>query len=227
MIKKTITLLFVLLMVSSIFMTPQTTNTSTLDFTPEQKNQIAETDLGRVTLEADVASNGGFENWNSPQYPEGLYTTRTTEEATWIETTIVSEGSQAVGMHARSLDGAHEAEVRLTQQAWIYWDNPINATIDLDWYLDEIGTPLNADEFRMQVRMSSRNIYYYLGSQTTSINSTSAGYIMIDGPTQTWNHLHRNLTSDFIEVFGLAPVRFELIYWWVRAETTEYTSLHG
>lgn len=226
MIKKTITFLFVLLMVSSIFMTPLTTNISTLGFEPEQKGQVAETDIDRVTLEADIAPNGGYENWNTPQYPDSLSTTRTAEEATWIETSIVSEGSQAVGMHARSLDGIHEAEVRLTQQAWIYWNNPINTTIDLDWYLDEIGTPLNADEFRMQVRMSSRNIYYYLGSQTTSINATNTAYILIDGPTQTWNHLHRNLTSDYIAVFGLAPVRFELIYWWVRSETTEYTRVY-
>lgn len=226
MIRKTITIMFVLLMVSSVFMTPQTTNTSTLDFTPEQQSQVAETDLDRVTLEADVAPNGDFENWNTPQYPEGLYVTRTTEEATWTETSVVSEGSQAVGMHARSLDGVHEAEVRLTQQSWIYWANPINTTIDLDWYLDEIGTPLNADEFRMQVRMSSRNIYYYLGSQTTSANLTNTGYIMIDGPTQTWNHLHRNLTSDFIAVFSLVPTQFELIYWWVRSETTEYTRVY-
>lgn len=226
MIKKTITLVFVLLMMSSVFMTPQTTNTSTLDFAPEQQSQVAETDLDRVTWEANVAPNGDFESWINPQHPDGLYTTRTTEEATWIETSVVNEGSQAVGMHAKSLDGTHEAEVRLTQQAWIYWDNPINTTLDLDWYLDEIGTPLNSDHFRMQVRMSSRNIYYYLGSQTTSTNSSSTGYIMIDGATQTWNHLHRNLTSDYIELFGLAPVRFELIYWWVRSETTEYTRVY-
>ena len=223
MIKKTITLVFVLLMMSPIFMTPQTTNTSTFDFTPVQKSQVAETDLNRVTWEADVAPNGDFEAWSTPLYPGGLAATRTTEKATWFETSVVNEGSRAIGMHAKSLDGVYEAEVRLTQQAWIYWDNPINTTIDLDWYLDEIGTPLNSDEFRMQVRMSNRYLNYYLGSQTTLTNSTSTGHIMIEGPTQTWNHLHRNLTSDYFAVFGLVPTRFELIYWWVRSETTEYT----
>jgi hypothetical protein len=226
MIKKSITFFFVLLMVSSIFMTPQTINTSTLDYMPVKENQVAETDLSRVTLEADIAKNGDLEDWNTPKYPEGLYTDRTVEKATWIETTIVNEGSQSVGMHARSLDGFFVSEVRLTQQQWIYWDNPINTTLDLDWYLDEIGTPLNSDYFRMQVRMSSRNIYYYIGSQTTSTNSTSTGYIMIDGPTQTWNHLHRNLSSDYFEVFGFMPTQFELIHWWVYSETTEYTRVY-
>ncbi|TFH05571.1 MAG: hypothetical protein E4H14_12475 [Candidatus Thorarchaeota archaeon] len=66
MIKKIITLVFVLLMMSPVFMTPQTINTSTLVSTPEQKNKVAETDLSRVTLEADVSPNSDFETWNSP-----------------------------------------------------------------------------------------------------------------------------------------------------------------
>lgn len=223
MIRKTITFLFVVLMVSSIFMTPQSTNISTLEITPEKNNLVAETDLSRVTLEADIAPNGDFETWSVPYYPTYVYTTRTTEESTWIETVIVNEGSKAVGMQARSLDGYFESEVRLTQQSWVYWSNPVNATIDLDWYLDEIGTPLNSDYFRMQVRMSGRNIYYYLGCDTTSTNVSYAGFINVDGPIKAWNHLHRNLTSDYFDVFGLYPTQFELIYWWVYSETTEYT----
>jgi len=224
MIRKSMTLVFVLLMLSPLFTaTNQVTLPRTQNIDSEKMNTVSETDLGRVTWEADVAPNGDFEAWSTPLYPGELAATRTTEEATWFETSVVNEGSRAIGMHAKSLDGVYEAEVRLTQQAWIYWDNPINTTIDLDWYLDEIGTPLNSDEFRMQVRMSNRYLNYYLGSQTTLPNSTVAGHIMIEGTTQTWNHLHRNLTSDYFAVFGFVPSRFELIYWWVRSETTEYT----
>ncbi|MHA1863891.1 MAG: hypothetical protein ACTSWA_08990, partial [Candidatus Thorarchaeota archaeon] len=208
MIRKSMTLVFVLLMLSPLFTaTNQVTLPRTQNIDSEKMNTVSETDLGRVTWEADVAPNGDFEAWSTPLYPGELAATRTTEEATWFETSVVNEGSRAIGMHAKSLDGVYEAEVRLTQQAWIYWDNPINTTIDLDWYLDEIGTPLNSDEFRMQVRMSNRYLNYYLGSQTTLPNSTVAGHIMIEGSTQTWNHLHRNLTSDYFAVFGFVPSR--------------------
>ena len=226
MIRKIITLMFVIFMVSSVAMIPHVANTSTLDYTPEVSHQVAETDLSRVTLEADVAPNDGFEDWTTPYYPEDVYTSRTTEGATWISTTIVNEGSQSVGMSARSINGIIPSQVRLTQQAWVYWNNPVNARIDLDWYIDEIGTPLNADYFSMQVQMSGRSIYYYLGCQATFPNSTYIGNININGPLQTWNHLHRNLTSDFIEIFSLVPAQFQLIYWWVYAETTEYTRVY-
>ncbi|MHA1909688.1 MAG: hypothetical protein ACXABY_09070 [Candidatus Thorarchaeota archaeon] len=226
MIKKISTLVFVMLMMSSVFMTPQTTNTSTLDFTPVQEKLIAETDLDRVTWEDNVAPNRDFESWSTPTGPENLITTRTTEEATWIETTVVNEGTQALGMHARALDPLHESAVRLTQQAWIYWDNPINTTLDFDWYLDGIGNPVDQDYFRMQVRMSGRNMYYYIGSQATVFNTTSTAYFIVDGPTQVWNHLHRNLTSDYIDVFGLEPLQFQLIYWWIRSYTDEYTRVY-
>ncbi|MHA2383723.1 MAG: hypothetical protein ACXACT_14200 [Candidatus Thorarchaeota archaeon] len=226
MIKKSITILFVFLMMSSIFVTPQTTNTGTLDFTSDKKSQVAETDLNRVTWEADVAPNGDLESWSNPQNPEDIYTTRTTEEATWYETTVVNEGSRSVGMHARALSPSYDSEVRLTQQAWIYWNNPVNTTLDLDWYLDEIGNPVNQDYFRVQVRMNSRNMYYYLGCSTTWTNTTSTGYFILGGSTQVWNHFHRNITSDYIAVFGLVPTQFELIYWWVRSYTDEDTRVY-
>jgi len=225
MIKKTITFMFVLLMVSSIFMTPQTTNTSTLGFAPEQKSQVAETDLDRVTWVANVAPNRDFESWDTPKYPENLAASRTTEEATWIETTIFSEGTQSIGMHARALDSSHSSFVTLNQGSQSTWYNPINTTLDLDWYLDEIGNPINEDYFSMRVRMGSRNMYYYLGCNTTATNGTYA-YFFIDGPTKVWNHFHRNLTSDYIAVFGGVPTDFETIYWYVQSYTTDITRVY-
>jgi len=223
MIKKTITLFLVLLMASPIFVTPQATMTSTLSVEAERSIQVAETDLDRVTWEANTAENSGFENWNNPSSPEDVYTTKTREEVTWYETTVVNEGTRAVGMHARTIDLTGQySEVRLTQQSWVYWNNPINTTLDLDWYLDEIGNPTN-DYFRIQVRMSSRNMYYYLGCTTGSSNSSGTGYYLIDGPTQTWNHLHRNLTSDYFAIFGLIPTQFELVYIWIRSTNIDYT----
>jgi len=167
MIRKSITLIFVILMMSSLFViTDQASVTSTQNITTEKMNTVSETDLGRVDWITNVAPNSDFETWNSPKNPDNVYTTRTVEESTWIETTIVSEGTNSLGMEGKALDASNYAEVRLTQQSWIYWDNPINTTLDLDWYLDEIGNPNNVDYFRIQVRMSNRNMYYYLGCDT-------------------------------------------------------------
>jgi len=223
MIRKSITLIFVILMMSSLFViTDQASVTSTQNITTEKMNTVSETDLGRVDWITNVAPNSDFETWNSPKNPDNVYTTRTVEESTWIETTIVSEGSQSIGMEGRALDTTNYAEVRLTQDNWTYWNNPVNTTLDLDWYLDEIGNPNNQDYFRIQVRMSNDNMYYYLGCDTTSVNG-SYGYFLIDGPTGTWNHLHRNITSDYIEIFGVTPDRFDLVYIWVRSYTHDYT----
>ncbi len=217
------TLVFVLLMLSPLFtVTNQVTLPRTQNIVSEKMNNISETDLERVDWVTNVAPNRDFETWNNPYSPENIYTTRTEEEALWIETTIVNEGFQSVGMEVKSLDPYHYSEVRLTQSMWLYWDNPINTTIDLDWHIDEIGNPINEDYFRMQVRMSNRNMYYYLGCDTTWTNGTD-GYFLIDGSKGTWNHLHRNVTSDYIEIFGETPIRFDLIYWWVRSYTNEYT----
>ncbi|MHA1387838.1 MAG: hypothetical protein ACTSR9_05350 [Candidatus Thorarchaeota archaeon] len=225
MIRKSITLVFVILMLSSLFViTEQVSLTSMQNFTSEKMSNVAETDLDRVDWVTNIAPNRDFETWGTPYRPDNLYTTRTVEESGWYETTIINQGLQSVGMEARALDPNFYAEVRLSQTSFSSWNNPVNTTLDLDWYIDEIGNPNNVDYFRIQVRMGNpaRNMYYYLGCDTGWING-STGYYLIDGPTGTWNHLHRNVTSDYFEVFGEIPTAFYLIYTWIRSETNEYT----
>ena len=227
MINKSLTFVFVLLMLSPLFvMTNQMALTSTQNITTERMNNIAETDLDRVDWIENVAPNQDFETWGTPYRPDNLYTTRTVEESGWYETTIINQGLQSVGMEARALDPTFFAEVRLSQTSFSSWDNPVNTTLDLEWYMDEIGNPDNVDYFRIQVRMGNpaRNMYYYLGCDTGWTNG-STGYFIIDGPAGTWNHLHRNITSDYFEVFGEIPTAFYLVYIWVRSETYEYTRI--
>lgn len=227
MIKKSITFVFVLLMLSPLFvMTNQMTLTSTQNITSEKMNSISETDLDRVDWIENIVPNRDFETWGTPYRPDNLYTTRTVEESGWYETTIIYEGSQSVGMEARALDPNFYAEVRLSQTSFSSWNNPVNTTLDLDWYMDEIGNPNNVDYFRIQIRMGNpaRNMYYYLGCDTGYANSTYGdGYFLIDGPTETWNHLQRNVTSDYIELYSETPTAFYLVYIWVRSYTNDYT----
>jgi hypothetical protein len=230
MVRKSISILIVFLMMSPLLtlagMTPQNTALNTQNAASESDANLAATDLGRVTVDANGLPNKGFENWSSPHNPENLYTTRSTEEASWYETTLVYEGARSFGMQARAIDPTHYSDVRLTQQSWIYWNDPLNTTLDFDWYLDEIGNPVDQDYYMMQVRISSRNMYYYIGCTQTGFVNGSYGYIYIDGPTKTWNHIHLNLTSDYIELFGNAPTEFQTIQWFIRSYSDEYTRVY-
>ncbi len=213
-------------MLSPLFtVTNQVTIPSTQNIDSVKMNNISENDLARVDWITNVAPNGDLEDWSSSTSPNNIYTTRSIEQSSWIETSIVNEGVQSVGMKGRALDANHYAEVRLTQDNWTYWDNPINTTLSLDWYLDEIGNPNDVDYFRIQVQMSGRNMYYYLGCDTSYTNSSTA-YFNIDGPLDTWNKLQRNITRDYIEVFSQIPTRFELVYMWIRTYTNEYVQVY-
>jgi hypothetical protein len=226
--KKTPPIFLLFLMISPLLLSlgavsQAATSSTTID---SPNTALAETDLGRVQWSTDLFPNPGMESWTNPYNPENVYTTRTTEEASWYETTIVNEGARSFGMQARAIDPTHYSDVRLTQQAWPYWNNPLNTTLDFDWYLDEIGNPMDQDYYMMNVRISNRNIYYYIGSTRTDVVNGSYGYIFIDGSTKTWNRLHLNLTSDYIELFSNEPTEFQTIDWFVRSYTDTYTRIY-
>ncbi|MGY5879724.1 MAG: Ig-like domain-containing protein [Candidatus Thorarchaeota archaeon] len=223
MIKKSMTLVFVLLMLSPLLtMTNQVTMPRAQNINSEKVNTIAETDLTRVDWETNVMPNRGFESWSSPSRLEDISISISMEQSSWLESTIVSEGAKSAGFEVRTLDSNNYAQARLTQDNWTYWANPVNTTLSLDWYLDEIGDPNDVDYFRMEVQMNNRDMYYYLGCDTGYTNG-SAGYFMIDGPVDTWNHLQRNITRDYIEVFSEVPTRFDLVYIFTRSYTNDYT----
>jgi hypothetical protein len=228
MMKKTSSIVMLLLMISPLFLSivgiPQEVASGTLNNTDSAVP--AETNLGRVVWSTDLFPNPGMEDWTDSHNPENIYTVRSTEEASWYETTIVNEGARSFGMHGRALDPTHYSDVRLTQQSWVYWDNPLNTTLDFDWYLDEIGNPVDQNYYMMHVQISYRSIYYYIGCTRTGLVNGSYGYIFIDGATKTWNHLHLNLTSDYIELFGTQPVQFQLVEWFVRSYTDAYTRIY-
>ncbi len=225
MISKTQSILIIFLMISSaalpLGMITHGTSTSTLI---NGSNAVqAETDFNRVTWEENLFPNKGLEEWSNPTTPNNIYTYRSTEKAAWYETTNYIEGVQSLGMHARALDPLHYSETSLCQTSQIYWSNPLNATLDFDWYLDEIGNPTDQDYFLLQIRISNRIMYYYLGCETTAYSNGTNGRYFIDGPTKNWNHLHLNLTSDFIDQFSLLPTEFQTMYWYVRSYSTTYT----
>jgi len=69
MFKKSLTLILVLLMVSPIFTMPHETALTSTQATPQKSDAIvAETDLARVTLEANIFPNDGLESTSTDRF---------------------------------------------------------------------------------------------------------------------------------------------------------------
>jgi len=227
MVRKALSIIIAILMMSPLLTIAGVNIPSTIISTQGAElvsiADTAETDLDRVTWEANLFPNRGMEEWSTPYSPSNMYTTRTTEEASWYEQIIVYEGAKSFGMHTRAIDPSHYSEVRLVQENNTYWSNPLNTTLDFEVYLDDIGNPINQDYYQMRVRISNRNMYYYIGCENTGVNNGSSGYFMLDTPLQSWAHIHRNLTSDYITIFGQEPNQFQYVEWWIRSYTNSYT----
>ena len=218
MFRKVITLVFVFVMVSPVFiMSTGVTNVET--YSPNSEMIVTETDLGRVTIQSNLFPNNQLEEWTDTHIPTDLLSTRSTLMDSWYEHSIVYEGSSSFGMQAQAMDPIHYSETYLTNQSQVYWHGATNLTLDVEWYMNNIGNPINTDYFRVEFHIDSRYVYYYLGCETTAVNSSSYAYFNIDGPLQIWNHLSRNISSDYFEVFGVAPDYYQTMYWRLRSYT--------
>jgi hypothetical protein len=227
MIHKSLPILMILLMMSTLVfavgVVSRTSFNSMQDIQSTSVPTIAETDLGRVAWQANTFPNSGVEDWSNPHTPLELYTTRTTEGRVWTESTVVDEGIHSVGIQGRALDPSHYSNVRLTQSAWSYWNNPTNTTLDFEYYIDAIGNPIDADYFLARVQISNRYLYYYIGCEQTGVVNGTYGQFFIVSSTGEWNHFRANLTSDYIASFSLVPTQFQVIDWFVRSYTNTYT----
>jgi hypothetical protein len=228
MINKSLPILMILLMMSTLFFAAGVVpKTSVNSIQGNQSTSIpvtGETDLGRVTWQANTFPNGAVEDWSDPHTPLEFYTIRTTEGRVWTESTVVYEGAHSVGIQGRAIDPSHFSDVRLTQSAWHYWNNPTNLTLDFDYYIDSIGNPVDADYFIAAVEINNRQINYYIGcEQTVFVNSTFDHYYTVQSTTNVWNHFHANLTSDYIESFSIVPTEFRVIEWHIGSYTNTYT----
>lgn len=204
--------------------------TSITDQTLEQSGTglaPSETNLTRVTWRNDHIANGNMESWDNPHEPAEFSTSRTIERNGWYATAPepVNEGLRSFGMRARAIDPAHPSQQRLTKSTWISWSNPANTTLKVDYYIDQNLYPENGDAFYLRVTMKtfgSRYLYYYLSGTTSSSNSSSYGYFILDAPVGSWNVLDRNLTADFIEVFGEEPTEFLQFEFFLRSYSETY-----
>ncbi len=230
MIKKALPILMILLMMSPLLMTVGNIERNSINSTqnnqPKSDSQVAGIDLERVTIQGEAIPNGNLEEWYNPHSPTEFYSTTTRESEAGLDSTVVFEGSHSMKLEVRAMDAYHYAEARLINQSNFYLDNPVNLTLDMEWYLDSIGYSINQDYVRMQIQINYKTLFYYIGSETSYQNSTFSAYFMIDGPLQVWNHLHRNITDDYYQAFDQVPTQYQSIVWYARSYEPTYTRIY-
>ncbi len=191
-------------------------------------------DLDRVEWKMNHFENPGFELWNDPHTPAylpGYYGDRTQEEWAWYATSPwpVNEGLRSMGLQAKALDPNHEA----TSFAYTYpsgWNNMLNLTFQLDWYIDELPSSIDNDAFcfivypQGMISQFTKRLVYYLGSWDTSLTNTSyRGFFKIDGPAKSWNTFSRNVTADWIEVYSTEPDAIRRVELSLTSKTQSYS----
>ncbi|MGQ4911577.1 MAG: hypothetical protein ACP6KW_05350 [Candidatus Thorarchaeota archaeon] len=196
---------------------------------PNETATVAAADLNRVDWHAEYYTNPGFEKWNTWYQPSDLGSTYTTEKYVGYKTAPwpVSEGSRSMLLQSRAIVPAQYPEARVTRSSWTYWNNPLNTTFSMDWYVDTMANPIDGDVFEIEFAFGApgtREVHYYLGCESTTLtNNTWQTYFMIDGPVQSWNTLSRNLTADFEAAFGDLPTQFRLFNIYVSGHSPELT----
>jgi hypothetical protein len=186
------------------------------------------TNLSRVQWQSDHNPNHGFEYWTNTHNPDHLYSYRTTEQYTWYAENPwpVNEGSRSMGFQARAIDPLHPSEAEIKQSTQISKSNPVNLTLNFDYYIDQNDNPADTDYVYLYLRLSSigdRHLYYYLsGTDSSKQNSSYYAYFQLEQAEDIWHAFDRNITEDYYEAFSLYPLEYEYMEYVMHAETQSY-----
>ncbi|MFO7837000.1 MAG: Ig-like domain-containing protein [Candidatus Thorarchaeota archaeon] len=186
------------------------------------------TNLSRVEWTADHNPNHGFENWTTPHVPRSIQTYRSTERYMWYADTPwpVNEGLQSMGVQARAIDSEHPSQADLHQQTPSGQENPVNLTLDFDYYIYQ-NHNLDYDYFYLQMRFNGFHgptlNYYLSGIDSTISNTTSRWYSIMNQTQNEWLSFDRNITEDFFAAFGVYPNSQNNMDFKIYSETSSYT----
>ena len=100
----------------------------------------------------------------------------------------VQEGSYSAGMECRSQTYQYGVSTYWIQSSGLSADAS-DVNITFYWYLDQNPDPtINHDRFEFYTRFYSGTTHYYLyyilNGTTSSTNSSTQGYFLLDEPTQ-------------------------------------------
>ncbi|MGY5853114.1 MAG: Ig-like domain-containing protein [Candidatus Thorarchaeota archaeon] len=202
---------------------PATSNKPSIDSAANTKSEI---DFGRVDWRTNHFPNDGFELWNDIYSPANLNPFTTVDRWTEIDDTFSYEGSKSLYAEVRS-QTSKVGESRISRSGYAPMNNPANTTFSFWWYIEELQNPTDADDFYLYVEMNSKEMYYYLNcNASTLINGTNRAYFFLEDSLQTWNQLSRNLTSDYYEAFDHYPTVFDTFEFWIHSRSNEYVRIY-
>ncbi|TFG11281.1 hypothetical protein EU537_12780 [Candidatus Thorarchaeota archaeon] len=186
------------------------------------------TNLSRVQWRADHNPNHGLEDWTNTHNPDHLYSYRTTEQYTWYAENPwpVNEGSRSIGFQARAIDPLHPSEADIKQSTQVSESNPVNLTLNFDYYIDQNENPADTNFVYLYLRLNSfgdRHLYYYLsGTDSSKQNSSYYAYFELEQTEDIWHSFDRNITEDYYEAFSEYPQQYEYMEYVMHAETKSY-----
>lgn len=158
--------------------------------------------LGLANYTSNHIENNGFESWSNAYTPEEWNSFASGDTYTWFAQSPqpVYEGSYSIGMQCRT------PYYRATTAHWRQYGLSVdmgNLNLTFEYYIDKNDDPAT-DYFYLMLYLyngsDSWRMYYYLNGTTSSTNSSSNAYFLLNEPSLQWNRFCRNITDDFVNV---------------------------
>jgi len=185
---------------------------------PVTVEQIADEPVPQEPLRLNVVENPSFEEWDSVNHRPEDWSAQASayQHSDNVYTDVVAAGSYAGFAESQGNDVGYGS-------AYVYSDLGYTTTtliepgISLSFNWNTLANPdiqIGAESrFYLQTDNgagTAYNFYYYLSSAATGLtNQTNYGRIMINETVNQWNVFDRNITEDFIEVFGSGSLTSE------------------
>ncbi|TFG14653.1 hypothetical protein EU537_03010 [Candidatus Thorarchaeota archaeon] len=212
--KHAILCLFVILMLTSVIAAP--TEKTTESFSADAMDARAPVALNRLAadeqlepLKVNVNKNPSFEDWDGtrPASYDGVMVSEY-GSAEFDYSGVGVTGNYGLLMEAES--STEDAAFHQVIQSVPTSPSPLiepGMSLTLDW--NTIDNPVINEGGKVFVEVNTwdggskyRNLFYVLSGNTASSNGTREAYFYMNDTIDQWNSFDRNITSDYIAVWG-------------------------
>lgn len=182
-----------------------------------EEHEISEEPVPLEPLRLNVLENPSFEEWDSVlNKPEGWYAQASAYQfADAAYTDVVATGSYAGLVEAKGSDVGSGSGYLLSYP--MDETTLIEPGISLSFNWNVLANPdlnIGAESFLFIQTDdgvgTAYNFYYYLSTGATGyVNASNNAKIMMNDTINQWNTFDRNITEDFLDVFGAGPLTSE------------------
>ncbi|MFX1475674.1 MAG: hypothetical protein ACFFCO_09415, partial [Promethearchaeota archaeon] len=158
--------------------------------------------LALANYTSNHIENDGFESWSNVYTPEDWSSSASGDTSAWFAHSPqpVYEGIFSAGIQCQTPH--YQATAAYFYQPGLTVDM-FDLNVTFQYYIDKNEYPAT-DSFHfllsLQNSTNSWYMYYYLNGTTSSTNSSTFAYFLLNEPGQQWNRFSRNITDDFLSV---------------------------